>query len=436
MSEAPRKRLASLDQFRGYTVAGMFLVNFVGRYNEMHPLLKHHSTYCSYADTIMPQFFFAVGFAYRLTFGRRLHTEGAAVAYGRVIRRFLGLGLLAIVLYSADPVAQNWNDWQNLVRTNGYEALFYKSFKQTWFQTLLHIAVTSLWLLPVIRAGWQARVLYGLASAILHLFLSYWFYFDWAHVSPGTIDGGPLGFLTWSIPTLAGTLACDAFVAEGKPKTGRVFLWGLIFMALGWGMSGLTRLYDCPVETTAQLIAEQDAIKQLAESNAKEPDSTKKEQVAAEIEERSKKLRSGKYASDAVIPNSSRWAGKSLGSLICEPPFVPPPDEFHRQRNYWQMSQMDGTISYLVFSTGISLALYVLFYFISDVAGLQIGVFRTLGTNALFGYVIHGIVDSGVSPFFPKDSPILAAWISFVIYFFICWLFIRTLEKQKIYIRL
>ena len=39
-------------------------------------ILKHHNTYCSYADTIMPQFFFAVGFAYRLTFlrgSRRRH---------------------------------------------------------------------------------------------------------------------------------------------------------------------------------------------------------------------------------------------------------------------------------------------------------------------------------------------------------------------------
>ena len=41
----------------------------------MHPIFKHHNTYCSYADTIMPQFFFAVGFAYRLTFLKRLEGE-------------------------------------------------------------------------------------------------------------------------------------------------------------------------------------------------------------------------------------------------------------------------------------------------------------------------------------------------------------------------
>ena len=63
------QRIISLDQFRGYTVLGMFLVNFVGGFEATHYLLKHHNTFCSYSDTIMPQFLFAVGFAFRLTFG-------------------------------------------------------------------------------------------------------------------------------------------------------------------------------------------------------------------------------------------------------------------------------------------------------------------------------------------------------------------------------
>ena len=48
----------------------------LGVFREVPAILKHHNTYCSYADTIMPQFFFAVGFAYRLTFLRRLHSAG------------------------------------------------------------------------------------------------------------------------------------------------------------------------------------------------------------------------------------------------------------------------------------------------------------------------------------------------------------------------
>src|SRR5436305_1223691 len=96
-------RLASLDQFRGYTVVGMFFVNFVGNHFQALPaVFSHHNTYCSYADTIMPQFFFAVGFAYRLTFLRRLQTSSFASAAWKAVRRNLGLILLGLVVYHLD----------------------------------------------------------------------------------------------------------------------------------------------------------------------------------------------------------------------------------------------------------------------------------------------------------------------------------------------
>ena len=47
-------RIVSLDQFRGYTVAGMFAVNFLGHLALTHQLLKHNDTHFSYADSIMP----------------------------------------------------------------------------------------------------------------------------------------------------------------------------------------------------------------------------------------------------------------------------------------------------------------------------------------------------------------------------------------------
>src|SRR5437867_9369959 len=94
MPISPRRRIASLDQFRGYTVAGMLLVNFLGGYAAWPDVLKHHNTYCSYADTIMPQFFFAVGFAFRLTFLRRVAAVGPRAAVLSTLRRALGLLLV------------------------------------------------------------------------------------------------------------------------------------------------------------------------------------------------------------------------------------------------------------------------------------------------------------------------------------------------------
>jgi uncharacterized membrane protein YeiB len=51
---AEQGRIVSLDQFRGYTLLGMFFVNFCGRFEVIPAVFKHHNTYCSYADTIMP----------------------------------------------------------------------------------------------------------------------------------------------------------------------------------------------------------------------------------------------------------------------------------------------------------------------------------------------------------------------------------------------
>src|SRR3954469_25530115 len=92
-------RLASLDQFRGYTVLAMFLVNFVAGYAAVPRWLHFEHTYCSYHDTVMPQFFLAVGFSLRLAFLRRRAAAGATAAYGKLARRGLGLLLLGVVVY-------------------------------------------------------------------------------------------------------------------------------------------------------------------------------------------------------------------------------------------------------------------------------------------------------------------------------------------------
>src|SRR5262249_44274218 len=127
-------RIASLDQFRGYTVAGMFLVNFVGAFAATPILFTHKNNFCSYADTIMPQFFFAVGFAFRLTFGRRTQSEGLTAAYGHVVRRLLGLALVAVVIYDAPVAAKTWTE---LVDKGPWAAL--EGSARNWFQTLMHI---------------------------------------------------------------------------------------------------------------------------------------------------------------------------------------------------------------------------------------------------------------------------------------------------------
>src|SRR5262249_34125788 len=157
-------------------------------------LFTHKHTFCSYADTIMPQFFFAVVFAFRLTFGRREHEQGLASAYAHTVRRMLGLILVSMVVDQAGPPAHTSQQLVDL----GFWGAIRGPLKGGWFSTLTHIAVTSLWILPVIRASAGVRVVYVAFSAALHAALSHWFNFE--YVNTGGIDGGNLGFLAWSIP--------------------------------------------------------------------------------------------------------------------------------------------------------------------------------------------------------------------------------------------
>jgi len=71
-----------------------------------------------------------------------------------------------------------------------------------------------------------------------------------------------------------------------------------------------------------------------------------------------------------------------------------------------------------------------------DVGTLQIGVFRTFGQNPLAAYIIHHMVEGAVRAVVPKGSPIWSGLAGLVVFLTITSLFVRYLEKHKIYLRL
>ena len=68
----PAVRDETLDQFRGYAVFGMILVNSLGGFDSVTESFKHHSDYMTYADTIAPLFIFVSGMGAVLSLRRRL----------------------------------------------------------------------------------------------------------------------------------------------------------------------------------------------------------------------------------------------------------------------------------------------------------------------------------------------------------------------------
>lgn len=347
-------RIESLDQFRGYTVAGMFVVNGLSGLAAVPAILKHHNTYCSYADTIMPQFFLAVGFASRLTMLRRLDRSGPRAAYGHALARVAGLLVLGFVLYHLDGGVKTWDGLKGL----GLGGFLWTAFLGEYFQTLVHIAATTAWVLPVIAGGTALRLVWLAGSAAAHFALSRWWYYDWV-MSHRNIDGGPLGFLTWTIPVLVGSFAFDIVSSGRRGATSRLLLGGSTLMALGYGLACLDGRPD-------------------------------------------------------------------------PPPFFPPAGPV----DLLTMSQRAGSVSYQTFAAGFALAIYGLFFLASDVGRLRVGVFRTLGRNALAAYILHPMVVSAVSPYLPKDSPGWYVAAGCAIEFGITYVFLRYLEKNELFLKL
>ena len=393
-----RPRLESLDQFRGYAVASMVVVNFLGAFAVTPRVLRHTNDYCSYADTVMPHFLFAVGFALAIVWGRTA-TSGADSqrrTQWRLVRRSLTLAAVAFLLYF--PWGTN-----NLTKQVFEPSFWFSVFKRDWFQTLTHIAATTLWMLPMLRWGLVGRSVWLATSALLHACLSEEFYFHWVHASPGGIDGGPLGFLTWLIPASMGLWAGEAMqrldpralealplASAKKTLRAKCLLVACVLMLLGYSMSCFTRHFDRNDRgiESSQKLAESPVLGLGFPTDSENNDSGNND--------------SGN--NDSGTPHAS--SSGAWQHFLAEPPFVPPPSYPKRAWNYWMMSQKAGALSYQIFAGGLSLLVFLIFDWASERFRSRWNPLTTLGRNAIACYIAHGfLIDAISSGWLQKTSP-------------------------------
>ncbi|MFO1023308.1 MAG: heparan-alpha-glucosaminide N-acetyltransferase domain-containing protein [Planctomycetales bacterium] len=421
----PTPRIASMDQFRGYTVVGMFLVNFFGWYALTHQVFRHNSTHFSYADSIMPSFILCAGFSFRLTALKRFPELGTARAAWSYIQRSLTLILISLLLDTPDPKFKTWSQ----VTPGGISEYLFALGKAGLWEVLAIIGVCQILLLPVILRGTIFRLSAVVLLEIAHIVVTYafnynfqlgrenWFNQFWGAPKQTVFDGGLFGLLPWSAVMLAGTLVYDLLAALSPKRAWfPLLVCGVLLMGNGYLLSCGTRLYD-------RAPGEWDKLVQTA---------------AAKTTEEQKK--SGKppapdeHAPDPVWPQVERWKSPGLG--WAEPPFMPPPAAEFRAKNFWMMNMRLMSPAFTIFSIGFALGLYAVFIVACDLSGLQVGVFRTFGQNPLAAYIAHQAVKYSVRLFSPKDSPLWWALISFAIFFYLTWFLIRSMEKQKLYLRL
>ena len=91
-------RMASLDVFRGLTIAGMILVNNPGSWEAIYSPLEHAAWHgWTPTDLVFPFFLFIVGVSITLALGRRAESGTKRDLYLKIVRRSLiisGLGLI------------------------------------------------------------------------------------------------------------------------------------------------------------------------------------------------------------------------------------------------------------------------------------------------------------------------------------------------------
>lgn len=455
---APRQqssRIVSMDQFRGYTVAGMLLVNYVGSMQAFHPVFKHHSTYFSYADSIMPSFFFAVGYSFRLTMLRRVPDLGLARACWTYFRRSLSLILISLMFYGFGASRNEWGNFDSYSWQNAWH-LVTQIIKSDLWETLALIGVTQIFLLPFIGRSLRFRAWLIVWCLTAHAVLSYLFNFNFSHQQPNALEdllvswidwgatnkrcweSGPFGVLNWAVAMLMGSIAYD-IVLTNKPGKGaaKLILLGSLLMATGYALSCMTRLYDVDKGEGTSPVASSAAGETADDSRTDEEAGAEDAATDSSITPWAAPPENlDKFAASPVWPPLERGRGQELNQLLAEAPFQPPPDQSVRRINYWMMTKQLPSPSFILFASGFAAALYGLFVVLCDIGPLRIGLFRTFGQNPLATYLLHSVVSHTLRTVSPGNASLQYSLISVAVFFLIVYGLIRGLEKQGIYIRL
>ena len=230
--------------------------------------------------------------------------------------------------------------------------------KSELWETLAIIGATQLVILPWIGCRPATRLLVMAALGATHCLLSYWFAWDFLYAVKGNWmsniwmtgddrgwDGGIFGPINWGIAMLGGTIAYDLVTASAFHTTAvrKLTAWGVAFLAAGYVLSCLTRLYDLsPTELDAlrqrhvrqeaektridEAIAENlAALKRLQSTDGETSPglAIEAERVEGTIlawEERRRFLPDLTLATNPVLPAWDRWKGARWRRILPNPP--------------------------------------------------------------------------------------------------------------------
>lgn len=222
-SPVVKGRILSIDQFRGFAIFGMLVVDYFGAFDNTWDQMHHHSEYMTWADIIAPIFMFVVGMGMRLSMIRRIERVGLKEARSSLLSRYALLVLIAFTLYTG----YLWDALMNI----GLAALIALWFVDKKPSVRFVVALGFL-------AVYQCLVTFTEYGALVYRTKDFEFtylkvIFDIIPIGPELlkvpINGGPMGHWSWLMMLVCGTIAYDIMATKDSRK--------IITGCLAWGVA-------------------------------------------------------------------------------------------------------------------------------------------------------------------------------------------------------
>ncbi len=205
-------RKLSIDQFRGFAIFGMIMVNYLNHFEVIPETFKHPHYGMTFANAIAPYFLIAVGMGFRISFGKMVSRTGLWPAVIHSLKRYLILIFLGFVLCGPDLKTDIWD-------------------------ALVDIGFSGLLALPFMLQTKTIRTVAAFGFLGLYQFLFiYAGYGEWTMAN--SIDGGPLGPLSWVSILLFGTVLYDYLdECTSKDFVRNTFIFGIMLVIAGYLLS-------------------------------------------------------------------------------------------------------------------------------------------------------------------------------------------------------
>ena len=213
-------RLASIDEFRGFAIFMMVVINFLARANNVPLWLKHAPDIgFTVADIVAPMFIFAIGLTYGLSFRRRVERAGKGKTYNHFFTRYMAIAGIGFFLTSFGNLTGTYENSSN-------------------WGLLQAIGTAGLINLLFIKFSTKIRAIVGILLLIFYQFMLDQF---WLQTVISSSHGGLYGSLSWGAMLILGTVFADLY--HSPNKNSKKFL----SMAIIVLVIGLLSLFFIPI---------------------------------------------------------------------------------------------------------------------------------------------------------------------------------------------